>query len=110
VEVKRGDVVTVALSGDYGKPRPAVVIQIDLFQNLDSTVVLPMTSDLRAMPEFRIDVEPASANGLRVPSQVMIDKPAALPRAKIGKRIGTLDRATLVEIDRRLAVFLGIAK
>ena len=29
--IKRGDIVTCALSGDYGKPRPAVVVQSDLF-------------------------------------------------------------------------------
>lgn len=108
--MKRGDVVTVALSGDYGKPRPAVVVQIDLYETLESIVVLPMTSDLRDMPEFRTDVAPSVANGLRVRSQVMIDKPATFPRAKVGKRIGALDSVTLTEIERRMAVLLGIAK
>lgn len=108
--MKRGDIVTVALSGDYGKPRPALVVQIDLYATLDSVVVLPMTSDLRTVPELRIDVAPSTANGLRMASQVMIDKPSTIPRAKIGKRIGALDAATLTEIERRLAIFLGIAR
>ncbi len=108
--MKRGDVVVAALQGDYGKPRPMLVVQSDAFDRLHSIAVLPLTSEIIEAPAIRVDVAPAPANGLRVPSQVMIDKPAALPRAKIGKRIGTLDRATLVEIDRRLAVFLGIAK
>ncbi len=108
--MKRGDIVTVALPGDYGKPRPAIVIQIDMFESLESTVVLPMTSDLRDMEELRIDVTPAPTNGLRTVSQIMIDKPSTLPRVKIGKRIGILDPETLLEVERRLAVFLGIAK
>lgn len=29
--MRRGDIVTIALQGDYGKPRPALIIQSDLF-------------------------------------------------------------------------------
>lgn len=108
--MKRGDIVAVALSGDYGKPRPAVVMQSDIFEWLDSIAVLPVTSDLRTVPSLRIDVVPTADNGLRVRSQVMIDKPSALPRAKVGKCIGELDSATLREVERRFAVFFGIAE
>ena len=31
--MKRGDVVIVSAPGDFGKPRPAVVIQSDIFFN-----------------------------------------------------------------------------
>lgn len=36
--MKRGDLVTVATSGDYGKPRPALVIQSDAF---DKATTIP---------------------------------------------------------------------
>jgi mRNA interferase MazF len=87
-----------------------LIVQADGFAHLQSFVVLPLTSEILQTPEFRIDVIPPAANGLRVPSQVMIDKPSTIPRAKIGKRIGTLDGRTMIEIERRLAIFLGIAK
>ena len=45
--MKRGDLVTVALQGDLGKPRPALVIQSDLFEAHPSVTILPVTSDFR---------------------------------------------------------------
>jgi mRNA interferase MazF len=105
--VKRGDVVTIALTGDYGKPRPALVIQSDFFDAHPSVTILPVTSDLRDAPLFRISVAPDAANGLRKPSQVMVDKVQTIPRGKLGKRIGRLDDDTLLAVERALAVFLG---
>jgi len=74
--VKRGDIVTVALSGDYGKPRPAVVIQSDWVDGTDSVLVCLFTSTLRDAPIFRLTVEPLPANGLKTVSQVMVDNPS----------------------------------
>lgn len=108
MEVSRGDLVTVALSGDYGKPRPALVIQADAFQTLSSVTVLRLTSELRDWPLFRITVAPTQDNGLRQLSQIMVDKAATLPREKIGHRIGHLDDGTMRQIDQALALFLGL--
>jgi mRNA interferase MazF len=110
LEVKRGDLIVAALQGDYGKPRPMLVVQIDLYAHLHSIAVLPLTSEIIEAPRIRVSIEPAPGNGLRVRSQVMIDKPATIPRAKIGKRIGTLDPASMTEVGRCLAIFFGIAK
>jgi len=107
--LKRGDVVTVALSGDDGKPRPALVIQSDLFEAHPSVTILPVTSELREAPLFRIRVEPTWDNGLRKPSQVMVDKPQTIARLRIGRTIGRLDDDTLLAVHRALAVFLGFA-
>jgi mRNA interferase MazF len=109
LEVTRGDVVTIVLPGAYGKPRPALVIQSDLFESLGSVTVLPVTSELRATPLLRISVEPSAANGLRKQSQVMIDKIQTVPRDKVGKTIGRLHQDLFVAVDRALAVFLGLA-
>jgi len=109
MEVKRGEVVTIVLPGAYGKPRPALVVQSDLFDVLGSVTVLPVTSELRNAPLLRIPVEPNGGNGLRKQSQVMIDKTQTVPRDKIGSTIGRLDADTLVAVDRALATFLGIA-
>ena len=101
--------MTVALSGDFGKPRPAVVIQADLVPPSYRTVtILPLTSHLEVAPLFRITVEPSRGNGLRKISQIMIDKPMTQARAKLGPPIGRLDKDTLVRVNRALALWLGL--
>jgi mRNA interferase MazF len=107
--MKRGSVVTIALQGDYGKPRPALVVQSDYFSGHPSMTVLPITSELRPTPLFRIDVEPDANNGLLKRSQIMVDKAQTVPAEKIGKVIGMLDEATLMEVNRALALWLGFA-
>jgi mRNA interferase MazF len=107
--IKRGDLVTVALQGDYGKPRPALVIQSDLFAEHPSVTLLPVTSELRDTPLFRIPVEPSAENNLRSPSQVMVDKAQTISREKIGESFGRLDDATMLAVNRALALFLGFA-
>jgi mRNA interferase MazF len=107
--VKRGDLVTIALSGSYGKPRPALIIQSDLFDEHPSITILPVTSELRETPLFRISVHPDEENGLRRRSQVMIDKAQTVPRERVGETFGRLDDTTMLAVTRALAVFLGIA-
>ena len=106
--LRRGDVVVVALQGDYGKPRPALVVQSDLFSAHSSVAILPITSELLAAPLFRIGVEPSAGNGLRKPSQIMIDKTYTVAREKIGGRIGRLDDATLLQVNRSMMLWLGL--
>jgi mRNA interferase MazF len=108
--MRRGSLVTIAVQGDYGKPRPAVVIQSDNFAEHPSVTVLPLTSKLFDTPLVRVTIKPNSDNQLSKKSQVMVDKAATLPREKIGGVIGSLGYVEMQEIDRCLAVFLGIAK
>ena len=105
----RGDLVTVALQGDHGKPRPALVIQSNLFRDTETIAVLLMSSTLVETPLGRVAVEPSDENGLRAPTQVMVDKPMAVPVRKIGPVFGRLDDPTMVAVNRALALFLGIA-
>ena len=107
--MRRGDLVTVALQGDLGKPRPALVIQSDLFDAHPSMSILPVTSELRDAPLFRILVNPGEQNGLAKPSQVMVDKPQSVERKKVGAVFGRLDDETMLAVNRALAVFLGFA-
>lgn len=57
--MRRGDLVTIALQGDYGKPRPALVIQSDLFHEHPCITVLPVTGDLRETPCFGFASNPS---------------------------------------------------
>ena len=106
----RGDLVTIALQGDFGKPRPALILQADQFSEHSSVTVLPLTSALVAAPLLRITVQPAVGNGLQKPSQVMVDKAITVKRDKVGLPFGRIDADVLIEVERCLAVFLGIAK
>ena len=105
----RGDLVTVALPGDFGKPRPALVIQSDALPRPARSRCCPSPAPSSTRPLFRPTVQPTEANGLRKPSQVMVDKAVSARRDRVGPPIGRLDDATLLAVTRSLAVFLGIA-
>lgn len=99
--------MTIVTSGDYGKPRPALIMQADAYAEHPSITVLPLTSELHDMKTLRVTVEPAEGNGLRLRSQIMVDKATTIPRAKAGNRIGRLDEATLADVTQALVAFLG---
>ena len=108
--MRRGDLVTIAVSGDYGKPRPAVVMQDDAFAELPSVTVLPITSDVHEEHAIRITVEPDDSNSLRKPSQIIVDRAVTVPRGKVGTVFGRLDHRTLSVVDVALARFLGLGE
>src|SRR5713226_9848719 len=101
--MKRGDVVTVVLPGFYGKPRPALIVQSDFFNEHPSVTILPITRELRDTPLFRITVHSTPENGLLKTSQVMVDKTHTVPRDKIGTVLGHLDDAAMLSVNRGLA-------
>ncbi len=107
--MRRGDLVTIALKGDLGKPRPALIIQSDLFDAHPSVTILPVTSELRDVPLFRVSVQPSKSNGLSKLSQIMVDKPQSVAREKIGEAFGRLDDETMMSVNRALAIFIGVA-
>ena len=108
--MRRGDLVTVAATGDYGKPRPAVIVQTDAFpESHASVVVCQLTSELVDAPDFRVSVDPTPENGLRVTSQVMADKPVTIRRNRIAQRIGRLGNQEMTQLSAALAFVLGLA-
>jgi len=107
--VKRGDIVTVSAQGDYGKPRPAIVIQSNFLNAADSVLVVLLTSTIADAPLYRLTVEPTAENGLKVVSQVMVDKVMAYPRVKCGLVIGHLSGADMLALNNMLSVMIGLA-
>jgi len=105
--MKRGDLVPVAIPGDFGKPRPALVIQSDQFDSTATATVLLLSGTLVDAPLLRLDVNPGPENGLRKRSQVMIDKAMTVKRDKLGEPFGYLDEGTMIAVTRSLALFLG---
>ena len=108
--MKRGDLVSIAVQGNFGKSRPALVIQSDNFDSHATVTVLLLSGSLVDAPLFRITVQPSPGNGLQKPSQIMVDKAMTIKREKIGAALGRLDSIHMLEVERCLAVFLGIAK
>ncbi len=107
--MKRGDVVVVVVPGNYGKPRPAVVVQTDLVNDTHASIVVcPITSHMQDAELFRLTIQPSPGNGLQKISQVMVDKLVAVRRDKIGQVIGTLDDELLIRLNRSLAFWLGM--
>jgi mRNA interferase MazF len=108
--MRRGNLVTVALQGDFGKPRPALVIQSDRFETSATVTVLLVTSTLVDAPLFRVNVEPSVGTGLRAASQVMVDKAMTVRRERIGPIIGRLDDDVMLAVERSLALWFGLAR
>lgn len=109
MNARRGDLVTVSVAGDYGKPRPAVVIQSDWLADTGSVLVCLLTTTLRDAPIYRLTVEPTAENGLREMSQIMVDKVFAVRRDKIGAAFGKLESKELFTLNRMLTVVIGVA-
>ena len=102
--------VVVAAAGDYGKPRPAVIVQSDAFPDAHASVIVcQMTSELAEAPDFRVTIKPSPGNGLRAASQVMADKPVTLRRERIGQAIGRLDAKDIARLNVALAFAMGLA-
>ncbi|UHS56238.1 type II toxin-antitoxin system PemK/MazF family toxin [Agrobacterium vaccinii] len=107
--MRRGDLVTVSVSGDFGKPRPALIIQSDYFLDTATVTVLLLSGTLFDAPFIRLTVQASPQNGLKKPSQVMIDKSMTVMREKIGPVFGRLDDDVMLSVTRSLAVFVGLA-
>lgn len=108
--MKRGEIWTASDGPDYaGKPRPAVILQDDAFEGTASVTLCPFTTHIVDAPLLRLEIEPTPENGLRQPSQLMIDKITTVSKSKLDTRIGRLADAELVRLNRSLLVFLGLA-
>lgn len=107
--MKRGDVVIAIAAGDYGKPRPAVVVQSDLFNATHASIVVCLlTTDVVDGTSFRLTVQPSASNGLKKRSQIMVDKIVALRRERLKETVGALSGADVLRLNRALAGWLGL--
>lgn len=108
--MNRGDIVVVATHGPYtGKPRPALVVQSDLFNPTHASVTVCLIStDFVDASLFRVAVAPGEQNGLKQASQVMIDKLVSLPREQVSSVIGRVDPSTRDLVDDALRRWLSL--
>ncbi len=106
--LRRGDIITVAPPGEFGKPRPALIIQGDLALPSATITYLPITSDLLHVPLIRIPIEATLQNGLRKSSEIMVDIIQTSTRSRFGDVIGHIDKSSLELVERALSIFLGL--
>jgi mRNA interferase MazF len=106
--LKRGDIVLVAASGEFGKPRPTLIIQSDSASPSEYFTYLPITSQLLRVPDVRIPLTPNARNGLLVPAEIMVDMIQTSSLRKFGKTIGTIDPRTLQLVELSLSLHLGL--
>lgn len=110
--MSRGEIWTVAGGVYAAKPRPAVIVQDDLFDATSSVIIAPMTSALLDAPLMRIRISGGDGrlSGLDRDSDVMIDKLTTVRRSNVHTRVGRLTAEQLVEIERAVMAFLGLAR
>ncbi len=109
--MRRGDIVTVVAPGDFGKPRPAVIVQGDAINAAQpgSTILALMTSQLRDAPLLRLTIESTESNGLKTTSQIQTHRIVTVRADRIGPVIGRLTDSEQVELNRLLALAIGLA-
>lgn len=109
MELTRGDLIVCASNGDYGKPRPAAVIQSNYFNSTHASITIcPITTHLVEAPLFRILISPTKENGLKQPSQLMVDKIISIPREKIHQKIGILNKEQFFHLNRAIKLWLDL--
>lgn len=86
-----------------------LIVQDDRFDATASVTVCPFTTKQADAPLIRIRIEPSDGNGLDLPSSLMVDKITTVPRSGLGERLGRLRDDELVQLNRSLMVFLGLA-
>jgi mRNA interferase MazF len=105
--VNRGELWTVSGGVYAAKPRPALIIQDDLFSATDSVVVIPLTTTIVDASISRVAIP--AATGISQPSFAMLDKITTVRRANLGARIGRVPTTLMADVERSLIVFLGLA-
>lgn len=105
--MNRGELWTVSEGVYAAKPRPALIIQDDLFGATESVVVIPLTTAAADATITRIAI-PTTA-GITQSSYAMIDKITTVRRSNLGQRVGRVSAAHMGDIERSLMVFLGLA-
>ena len=109
INIIRGDIVICVVQGDYGKGRPALVVQSDLFNPTHASLTIcPITSHLVESPLFRISLSPLPNNGLQKTSQIMIDKITSIKKEKIHQKLGNITPIELQAVDESLKIWLNI--
>jgi mRNA interferase MazF len=106
--MRRGEIWALDAHGAEAAA-PVVIVQDDNFDATDSVTICAFTTDPAEAPLFRPRIIPSTLNGLRQVACIMVDKLTTIPRARISHRLGRLQDADVVLLNRAMVVFLGLA-
>ena len=106
--MRRGELWTQAGGPGYArKPRPVLIVQSDLLEGTDSVVIVLFSSLDGARLNARLPFAPTAENGLIEHSELMVDKIMTVARTKLGRRIGSLSREEMGDVQQAMAFVLG---
>jgi mRNA interferase MazF len=108
--VNRGEIWTVAGGVYASRPRPALIVQDDRFAGTASVTVMPLTTTALDAPLLRIPVPATDTTGLDRPSFIVIDKLTTVRRESVVERVGRIAGSQMVDVERAVVVFLGLAE
>lgn len=105
---KRGDVYWIILDPTVGsetqKTRPGVIISNNAQNNKSPRVIIaPITSSVKTIYPFETKVVVIGREG-----KVMLDQIRTVDKQRLGKKIESLDVATMVDIDDAIKVALAL--
>ena len=106
--MRRGDICIAASAGEFGKPRPVVIVQANASLIGLTMTYVPITSERWQLPEVRVGISPSPENGLRKESELMVDRIQTATLARFGPKIGHLDRETMQKVEAALMIHLGL--
>ena len=112
--VRRGDIFYADLSpvvgSEQGGIRPVLIIQNDMGNKYSPTVICAaITSQInkaKLPTHCRLDLK----NCLNEPSVVLLEQLRTLDKRRLKKYIGKLKKSSMNEVNRALAVSVGLSK
>jgi mRNA interferase MazF len=113
---RRGEVYLVAFDPTIGheiqKTRPALIIQNDVSnEHSPITIVAAITSQFRTPPHPReVPILSSAKTGLSKPSAVILNQIRSIDRARLQKRLGNLDSATMRRVDEAIKISVGLVE
>jgi mRNA interferase MazF len=108
--LRRGDIVVCSPPGEYGKPRPAVILQADILLAVrDSVTLCLVTSTPVEAPLFRVAIEAGHRSGIDRPSFAMADKLMTVSKGRVTQRLGRLSKNELGVLEIAVSRWLGLA-
>lgn len=112
--VRRGDIYWVdfgpSRGSEQGRRRPALIVQNDTGNaNSPTTIIAAISSKKKGAYPFHVDIS-ALESGLPKDSTVLLEQLLTIDQSRLMNRIGTLSNDKMREIDRALAVSLGLSR
>jgi mRNA interferase MazF len=93
-----------------GKTRPVLILQTDLLNQINhpSTIIFPLTSNVKAAAEIlRVHLKKGEA-GLQADSDIMIDQLRAIDNQRLLKKSGDLPVRLINKIKQNISIVLDL--